>query len=138
MVLAKLHGAGEVDQAFGTAASAGRFAENDVIRILTYRPATRSANLAGPAKRAVCYPARPHDRPSDFRLFRPGWVRQATPLRTVPGSAGDPLAEPIQLIAACVPLSITNRVTRRNVRSTGCNEHMAWSDTRVNTAANNE
>ncbi|WP_189135422.1 IS21 family transposase [Wenjunlia tyrosinilytica] len=34
--LAKLHGAGEVDRALGTAAIAGRFAENDLISILDH------------------------------------------------------------------------------------------------------
>ena len=37
VALAKLHGPGEVDQALGTAAIAGRFAENDVIRILAHQ-----------------------------------------------------------------------------------------------------
>jgi hypothetical protein len=36
VALAKLHPADEVDQALGTAAIAGRFAENDLIRILTH------------------------------------------------------------------------------------------------------
>jgi transposase len=36
LALAKLHGPGEVDQALGNAAIAGRFAENDVIRILAH------------------------------------------------------------------------------------------------------
>ncbi|MBB5803354.1 hypothetical protein F4560_003122 [Saccharothrix ecbatanensis] len=35
--LAKLHPAAEVDQALGTAAIAGRFAENDLIRILAHQ-----------------------------------------------------------------------------------------------------
>lgn len=37
VALAKLHPATEVDQALGTAAIAGRFAENDLIRILTHQ-----------------------------------------------------------------------------------------------------
>jgi hypothetical protein len=37
VALAKLHGPGEVDQALGTAAIAGRFADNDVIRILAHQ-----------------------------------------------------------------------------------------------------
>jgi hypothetical protein len=37
VALAKLHGPGEVDQALGTAATCGRFAENDVIRILAHQ-----------------------------------------------------------------------------------------------------
>lgn len=37
VALAKLHGAGEVDRALGTAAIAGRFADNDVLRILAHQ-----------------------------------------------------------------------------------------------------
>lgn len=37
VALAKLHPPGEVDQALGTAAIAGRFAENDVLRILAHQ-----------------------------------------------------------------------------------------------------
>jgi transposase len=37
VALAKLHGAARVDQALGTAAIAGRFADNDVIRILAHQ-----------------------------------------------------------------------------------------------------
>jgi hypothetical protein len=37
VALAKLHGADRVDQALGTAAVAGRFADNDVIRILAHQ-----------------------------------------------------------------------------------------------------
>jgi transposase len=37
VALAKLHSAAEVDRALGSAAIAGRFAENDLIRILTYQ-----------------------------------------------------------------------------------------------------
>jgi transposase len=37
VALAKLHGSAEVDQALGSAAIAGRFAENDVIRILAHQ-----------------------------------------------------------------------------------------------------
>lgn len=37
VALAKLHSAAEVDRALGSAAVAGRFAENDLIRILTYQ-----------------------------------------------------------------------------------------------------
>ncbi|MFI5497148.1 IS21 family transposase [Actinoplanes sp. NPDC051859] len=37
VALAKLHGVAEVDQALGTAALAGRFADNDVIRILAHQ-----------------------------------------------------------------------------------------------------
>ena len=37
VALAKLHRAAEVDQALGTAAIAGRFAENDLIRILAHQ-----------------------------------------------------------------------------------------------------
>lgn len=36
ITLAKLHGAADVDKALGTAAIAGRFAENDLLRILTH------------------------------------------------------------------------------------------------------
>lgn len=36
VTLAKLHPAAEVDQALGIAAIAGRFAENDLLRILTH------------------------------------------------------------------------------------------------------
>lgn len=37
VALAKLHGTAEVDKALGTAAIVGRFAENDLIRILTHQ-----------------------------------------------------------------------------------------------------
>jgi transposase len=37
VALAKLHGIAQVDRALGTAALTGRFAENDLIRILTYQ-----------------------------------------------------------------------------------------------------
>jgi hypothetical protein len=37
VALAKLHPPGQVDQALGTAAIAGRFAENDVLRILAHQ-----------------------------------------------------------------------------------------------------
>ncbi len=37
VALAKLHGQAEVDKALGTAAIVGRFAENDLIRILAYQ-----------------------------------------------------------------------------------------------------
>lgn len=37
VALAKLHSAADVDRALGSAAIAGRFAENDLIRILTYQ-----------------------------------------------------------------------------------------------------
>jgi hypothetical protein len=37
VALAKLHGVAEVDRALGTAAIAGRFAENDLISIVTYQ-----------------------------------------------------------------------------------------------------
>jgi transposase len=37
VALAKLHGTAQVDQALGTAAIAGRFADNDVIRILAHQ-----------------------------------------------------------------------------------------------------
>jgi hypothetical protein len=37
VALAKLHGVAQVDQALGTAALAGRFADNDVIRILAHQ-----------------------------------------------------------------------------------------------------
>jgi hypothetical protein len=37
VALAKLHPPSQVDQALGTAAIAGRFAENDVLRILAHQ-----------------------------------------------------------------------------------------------------
>jgi transposase len=40
VALAKLHGVADVDQALGTAALAGRFADNDVIRILAHQRET--------------------------------------------------------------------------------------------------
>jgi transposase len=40
VALAKLHGVAEIDQALGTAALAGRFADNDVIRILAHQRET--------------------------------------------------------------------------------------------------
>ena len=43
VALAKLHPAAEVDQALGTAAIAGRFAENDLIRILAYQAGREQA-----------------------------------------------------------------------------------------------
>jgi transposase len=50
LALAKLHPPGQVDQALGTAAIAGRFAENDVLRILAHqagetvsKPSTRAS-----------------------------------------------------------------------------------------------
>ena len=42
VALAKLHGVAQVDQALGTAALAGRFADNDVIRILAHQRETDS------------------------------------------------------------------------------------------------
>jgi transposase len=43
VALAKLHPAAEVDQALGTAAIAGRFAENDLIRILAHQAGREQA-----------------------------------------------------------------------------------------------
>jgi hypothetical protein len=50
VALAKLHPPGQVDRALGTAAAAGRFAENDVLRILAHqagrdvnKPTTRAS-----------------------------------------------------------------------------------------------
>jgi hypothetical protein len=43
IALAKLHPAAEVDQALGTAAIAGRFAENDLIRILAHQAGREQA-----------------------------------------------------------------------------------------------
>ena len=43
VALAKLHPAAEVDQALGTAAVAGRFAENDLIRILAHQAGREQA-----------------------------------------------------------------------------------------------
>lgn len=43
VALAKLHTPSEVDRALGTAAIAGRFAENDLLRILTYQAGRDSA-----------------------------------------------------------------------------------------------
>jgi transposase len=43
VALAKLHTPAEVDQALGTAAIAGRFAENDLIRILTHQAGREQA-----------------------------------------------------------------------------------------------
>ena len=42
VALAKLHSAADVDRALGSAAIAGRFAENDLIRILTYQTGLES------------------------------------------------------------------------------------------------
>ncbi|MFI1585556.1 IS21 family transposase [Embleya sp. NPDC020630] len=42
VALAKLHSAADVDRALGSAAIAGRFAENDLIRILTYQSGLES------------------------------------------------------------------------------------------------
>ncbi|MEV3898609.1 IS21 family transposase [Streptomyces anulatus] len=42
VALAKLHSAADVDRALGSAAIAGRFAENDLIRILTYQAGLES------------------------------------------------------------------------------------------------
>jgi hypothetical protein len=49
VALAKLHPPGQVDQALGTAAIAGRFAENDVLRILAHQA---GETVAKPAARA--------------------------------------------------------------------------------------
>jgi hypothetical protein len=49
VALAKLHPPGQVDQALGTAAIAGRFAENDVLRILAHQA---GETVAKPATRA--------------------------------------------------------------------------------------
>ena len=48
VALAKLHGVDHVDRALGTAALAGRFADNDLIRILAHQrdddtPPTRAS-----------------------------------------------------------------------------------------------
>jgi hypothetical protein len=43
VALAKLHPAAEVDQALGTAAVAGRFAENDLIRVLAHQTCRQQA-----------------------------------------------------------------------------------------------
>ncbi|GLZ43799.1 hypothetical protein Acsp05_74230 [Actinokineospora sp. NBRC 105648] len=47
VALAKLHPAAEVDQALGTAAIAGRFAENDLIRILAHQAGREQAEPTG-------------------------------------------------------------------------------------------
>jgi transposase len=64
--LAKLHGSDRVDQALGTAAIAGRFADNDLIRILAHQ----AAGTAGEATRA-----------SEAHSLQPGtsaWARFGT------------------------------------------------------------
>jgi hypothetical protein len=59
VALGKLHGVARVDQALGAAAIAGRFADNDVIRILATKPAARTPNRPGPVKPTACNPAPP-------------------------------------------------------------------------------
>ena len=58
VALAKLHPPGQVDRALGTAAVAGRFAENDVLRIL--------AHQAGETSR------KPPTRASETHSLQPG------------------------------------------------------------------
>lgn len=48
--LAKLHGTDTVDRALGTAAIAGRFADNDVIRILTYQSGRDDVEILRPSE----------------------------------------------------------------------------------------
>ena len=56
VALAKLHGAADVDRALGTAAVTGRFAENDVIRILGYQA---GRDLAEPTRASEAHSLQP-------------------------------------------------------------------------------
>lgn len=64
VAFAKLHGAAEVDRALGTAAIAGRFAEDDLISILDHQSAGGEA----------CQPA----RPSEHHSLQPGTAAWST------------------------------------------------------------
>ncbi len=84
VTLAKLHPAAEVDRALGIAAIAGRFADNDLIRILTY-------NIGREETEPI--------RPSEDHSLQPGtsaWSRLGstateddTSARTLPSSVDD-------------------------------------------------
>lgn len=76
VTLAKLHPAAEVDRALGVAAIAGRFADNDLIRILTY-------NIGRDAIEPI--------RPGEDHSLQPGtsaWSRFGLP------TTGDTTADP--------------------------------------------
>lgn len=77
VTLAKLHPAAEVDQALGIAAIAGRFAENDLLRILTQH----TGRDAGEPSRA-----------SEDHSLQPGtsaWSRFGLPASDLPASDND-------------------------------------------------
>jgi hypothetical protein len=86
VALAKLHPPGEVDRALGAAAVAGRFAENDVLRILAHQ-AGRDIN-------------KPTTRASEAHSLQPGtsaWsgFGVTAPPEPDPDPAGlDPAGEP--------------------------------------------
>jgi transposase len=90
VALAKLHPPGEVDRALGTAAIAGRFAENDVLRILAHQ-AGREVN-------------KPTVRASETHSLQPGtraW--SGFGITTMHATAPDPDPDPAGLDPAGEP-----------------------------------
>lgn len=71
VTLAKLHRATEVDQALGIAAIACRFAENDLIRILTHHT---GRDVGEPSRASEDHSLQPG---SSRRRGRPGSQRQS-------------------------------------------------------------
>lgn len=69
VALAKLHPAAEADQALGTAAIAGRFAENDLIRILTHQTGREQAE---PTRAGEEHSLQPAPRPGPRIQLLPG------------------------------------------------------------------
>jgi hypothetical protein len=93
VALAKLHPVADVDRALGSAAIAGRFAENDLIRILTYQAGLETVE---PTRASEDHSLQPGTSTwSKFGLVdekeEHGW-----PLRTVTvtGTHGDPSPRP--------------------------------------------
>jgi transposase len=92
--LAKLHPAGEVDQALGTAAIAGRFAENDLLRILAHQ-----------AGRTIDKPEKPA-RAGEIHSLQRGTAAWAQfgrpPVDELPACAADP-TDPTDDLPADIP-----------------------------------
>lgn len=95
VALAKLHSAADVDRALGSAAIAGRFAENDLIRILTYQVGLETVEPTRPSEDHSLQPGT--SAWSNFGIADEKEELMATSIRTVTGTHGDPLAEAIEL-----------------------------------------
>ncbi|MFF2902045.1 hypothetical protein [Streptomyces sp. NPDC057966] len=59
VALVRLYGAADVDRALGTAATVGRFAEDDLLSILDHRASTTASNRSAEARSTACSPPPP-------------------------------------------------------------------------------